>query len=121
MPKELARVKPAETVFGHNVWRRMIKPMPDGTPQPYSDIAERIRWHRALEGLDQAAYAKRAGLNRSQLSNWETGTFRLSLDGARALRRTYGLSLDFLFEGEVGALPFTLRQAWLRDHNQSAS
>ena len=83
----------------------------DGSP-PYSDIAERLRWHRAVEGLDQAEYARRAGLKRAQLSNWETGLYRLSIDGARALRRTYGLSLDFMYEGIDDALPMTLRKAW---------
>lgn len=85
--------------------------MPDVT-RPYDDIAERIRWHRALMGTDQREYAEKAGLKRAQLSNWENGDFRLSLDGARALRSTYGLSLDFLFEGIDDALSMTLRAAW---------
>jgi transcriptional regulator with XRE-family HTH domain len=80
--------------------------------KPFCDIAERIRWHRALEGLDQKDYAEKAGLKRAQLSNWESGDYRLSLDGARALRKTYGLSLDFMYEGIDGALPMTLRAAW---------
>lgn len=79
---------------------------------PFSDIAERLKWHRAIEGLEQAEYARRAGLKRAQLSNWETGLYRLSIDGARALRRTYGLSLDFMYEGIDDALPMTLRKAW---------
>jgi transcriptional regulator with XRE-family HTH domain len=80
--------------------------------RPFEDIAARIRWHRQLEGLEQRDYAERAGLKRSQLSNWESGDYRLSLDGARALRKTYGLSLDFLYEGSIDALPMTLRAAW---------
>lgn len=79
---------------------------------PFWDIAERIRWHRELEGLRQSDYAARAGLKRSQLSNWETGLQQISVDGARALRRTYGLSLDFIYEGIEDALPMTLRVAW---------
>ncbi|RII39008.1 XRE family transcriptional regulator [Pseudooceanicola sediminis] len=80
--------------------------------RPFSDIAERIRWHRSLEGLTQDEYAQKAGLKRAQLNNWETGKLRLSLDGALALRRTYGLSLDFMYEGIADALPMTLRVAW---------
>lgn len=79
---------------------------------PFGDIAERIRWHRRLEQLDQLEYAVRAGLTRTQLSNWETGKSRISIDGALALRRTYGLSLDFIYEGIADALPMTLRVAW---------
>jgi transcriptional regulator with XRE-family HTH domain len=81
---------------------------------PFSDIAMRIRWHRSLEGLKQEDYAKKAGIKRSQLSNWESGQQRVSVDGALALRRTYGLSLDFIYEGIDDALPMTLRAA-LRD------
>ena len=82
------------------------------TDTPYGDIAERLKWHRALVGADQKDYAAKAKLKRAQYSNWESGQFRLSLDGARALRQTYGLSLDFLFEGIDDALPMTLRNAW---------
>ena len=80
--------------------------------KPYEDIAWRIRWHRQLLELDQASYAQRAGLKRAQLSNWESGDYRLSLDGALALRETYGLSLDFMYAGIDDALPMTLRNAW---------
>lgn len=79
---------------------------------PFSDIAARIQWHRALEGLKQADYAEKAGVKRSQLSNWESGQQRISIDGALALRHTYGLSLDFIYEGIDDALPMTLRAAW---------
>ena len=84
----------------------------DLSGKPFGDIAERLRWHRALEGVDQKTYAEKAGLKRAQLSNWESGDYRLSLDGARALRKTYGLSLDFIYEGIDDALPMTLRMAW---------
>jgi transcriptional regulator with XRE-family HTH domain len=80
--------------------------------RPFADIAERIQWHRALEGVNQDVYAGRAGLGRTQLKNWESGAYRLSIDGALALRRTYGLSLDFMYEGIDDALPMTLRMAW---------
>ena len=84
----------------------------DEKNRPFADIAARIRWHRALEALDQKAYAQRLGVTRSSLNNWESGDYRLSLDGGLAMRRTFGLSLDFMFEGIDDALPMTLRQAW---------
>lgn len=79
--------------------------------KPYQDIAERIKWHRSLLGLTQAQYAEKAGLNRAQLNNWEGGSHRIGLDGALALRKTYGLSLDFIYEGITDALDMTLRNA----------
>lgn len=79
----------------------------------FSDIAERIKWHReTVEGLDQKAYAERIGVKRTTLKNWETGDYRLSLDGALAMRSEFDLSLDFMYEGIDDALPMTLRQAW---------
>lgn len=80
--------------------------------KPYGEIANRLRWHRELEGLTQNEYAKSIGVKRATLNNWESGDYRLSLDGAIALRRTYGLSIDFMIEGDDDALSMTLRKAW---------
>jgi DNA-binding XRE family transcriptional regulator len=120
MPSNLARVKPTESRLPQIIWQS-TKPGMDSDEKPFSDIAERLRWHRGLEGLDQKEYAEKAGLKRAQLSNWETGDYRLSLDGARALRRTYGLSLDFIYEGIDDALPMTLRAAWRERPSVKAS
>lgn len=81
-------------------------------PRPYLDIAERIKWHRALTGLNQAEYAESINAKRAALSLCEAGTHRLSLDNARAIRSKWGLSLDFIYEGEQEALPMTLRLEW---------
>ena len=89
--------------------------------KPFGDIAHRLRWHRGITGLDQNEYAKKAGLKRAQLSNWEAGNSRLSLDGALALRRTYGLSLDFMYEGNADALAMSLRSAWMDRPEVNAS
>lgn len=80
--------------------------------RPYSDIAERLKWHRETLGLTQDQYAVSIGVKRSALSLWEAGTHRMSLDGALALRSKYGLSMDFMYEGIDDALPMTLRNAW---------
>ncbi|MBR9766001.1 MAG: helix-turn-helix domain-containing protein [Rhodobacteraceae bacterium] len=77
-----------------------------------SCAADRIKWHRSLEGLTQEQYAARIGLKRAALNNWESGEFRLSLDGAIAIRDAFGLSLDFLYFGEDGGLAEGLREAW---------
>lgn len=79
---------------------------------PYADIGERLRWHRELQGLTQEAYATKLGVKRAIYSLWETGSARLSLDGGLALRRKFGLSLDFMYEGIDDTLPMTLRNAW---------
>lgn len=87
--------------------------------RPFAEIGERLKWHRALmEENDpgqfiQEKYAARAKLKRSQLNNWESGLYRISIDGALALSKTYGLTLDFIYLGNSESLPMTLRQAWL--------
>lgn len=85
----------------------------DRSTKPFSDIAERLKWHRDLEGLSQLDYAATINTKRPAYSLWEAGTHRLSLDGALALRKRYKLSLDFMYEGIDDALPMTLRKAWL--------
>ena len=84
----------------------------ENNEKPYGDIAAMIKWHRDLIGLTQKEYGKKIGVKRSALNNWESGDYRLSLDGALAIRRTCGLSLDFMYEGIDDALPMTLRIAW---------
>jgi len=81
--------------------------------KPFADQAARILWHRNLLGYTQAEYAIRAGLKRPALNNYESGDFQIGLAVACALRKTYGLSLDFIYEGEVEALPMNLRKALL--------
>lgn len=92
-------------------WQDILDCMND-TPRPFADIAERLKWHRSLTGLNQVDYAASINIKRSAFSLWEAGTHRLSLDGALALRNKYGLSLDFMYEGIDDALPMTLRNAW---------
>ena len=106
----MAQLKPCDAPSRQEKWPDNITIMSEDAP--FWDIAERIRWHRNLEGLRQLDYAKKANLKRSQLSNWESGQQQISVDGARALRRTYGLSLDFIFEGIDDALPITVRASW---------
>lgn len=81
--------------------------------KPYADQAARIVWHRNLLGYTQHEYASRAGLKRAAINNYESGDYQVGLAAARALRKTYGLSLDFIYEGEDEALPMNLRKALL--------
>ncbi|ORE94129.1 transcriptional regulator, XRE family protein [Stappia sp. 22II-S9-Z10] len=109
-------IKPIVSAMSQAAWRGRFRAMnkpASAIAKPYLDIAERLRWHReVVEGVNQEEYAARAGLKRAQFSNWESGIGRLSIDGALALRETYGLSLDFMYAGNDDALPMTLRQAW---------
>lgn len=79
--------------------------------RPFGDIARRLRDARTVLELDQTAFAGRAGLKNQTYSNWESGNFRISIDGALALRETYGLSLDFIYCGNLDALPHKIAKA----------
>ena len=88
--------------------------------RPFQDIAERLRVVREAQDLDQRQFAARAGLKYSQYKNWESGAFRLSLDGALALRRVYGVTLEFLYVGDIDSLPISWRKelsSKLRDNS----
>ena len=82
---------------------------------PFSDIAERLLLVRtALGGKDQSQkeYAETAGIPAKTYNNWETGNFRISLDGALKLREAYGVPLDFVYcGGMVDKLPEKVRNA----------
>lgn len=86
---------------------------------PYSDIGNRIKAGRQALGYSQTDFAKRAGLSKSQVSNWESGLHRPSLDACITLRETYGLSIDFIIFGNLDALPHKI--AKLLESNPSVS
>lgn len=111
--RNLASVKPSDAQLSAKSLGAYLPPDMDGK-KPYADIGLRLRWHRDLLGLDQAQFVKpMPSVKRAAYSNWEAGSTRLSLNGALEIRRTYGLSLDFMYEGNSDALPMSLRQAWL--------
>lgn len=112
MTNDLSSVKTSRAPYAARNLSAILRGMENPEPKPFADIAARLIWHRELMGMTQEEYAARLGVKRSTLNNWEGGAYRLSLDGALALRRTFGLSLDFMFEGNDDALPMTLRNAW---------
>lgn len=107
---------------GHISGHASIAGMKDLIDRPHGEMASRIKWHReVIESLTQVEYAKRIGTKRGTLNNWESGDYRISLNGALSLRRKFGLSLDFIYEGIDDALPMTLRAAWRDRPEVSAS
>lgn len=111
IPNNLGSINPNDYPFLKKVDPAYCAHM-SKSAKPFEDIGERLYWHRSYEGLDQEQYASKAGFKASTYGNWETGYSRISLDGARALRATYGLTLDFIIEGIPDALPASLYKAW---------
>lgn len=80
---------------------------PKKAPEPENvRIGERLRWSRlAIErGGTQEGYAERAGLGRNVYSAWESGSRRITLEGALALCKTYNLALDWIYFGRIGTI-----------------
>lgn len=88
---------------------------------PFRDIAERLLAAQESLGVTAKSFAEGAGLSKTQMSNWQTGQVRISLEGALALRETYGLSLDFIYFGNLDALPYRLAKELASNPRVSAS
>lgn len=72
-------------------------------------IGQRLKSARlALGYREKKVYAERAGLTAQTYGPWELGEREITREGAKALRRTYGLSLDFIYFGNTDALPHKL-------------
>jgi len=71
----------------------------------YSDIANRLRAVRHIFGMTSKDFADQAGVPPKSYSQWESGGFRISIDGAMRLQERYGISLDFIYLGSIDTLP----------------
>jgi Zn-dependent peptidase ImmA (M78 family)/DNA-binding XRE family transcriptional regulator len=65
-------------------------------------IGEALRHGRERVGLSQEAAAQAAGINRVQLSYYETGKRQPPLGTAAVLARLYGSTIEALISGEAG-------------------
>lgn len=81
----------------------MVTAGEDDSPEA---IGERLRAARVALGYGtKEEFAARAGLTQQTYGPWENGRREITREGAKALRKTYGLSLDFIYFGNMDALP----------------
>lgn len=64
--------------------------------------------HRGGALIAKGEFATEAGIHVNAYYQFETGSRRLSLDAAIALKSAYGVSLDYLYFGEMINLPQSL-------------
>lgn len=77
---------------------------------PHAADGKRLRAARLALGYKVLEhYAKKAGINSSLYSMHETGSRLITLERARALKREFGLSLEFIFDGNANGLPDVLQ------------
>ena len=74
-------------------------------------VAARLRAVRQILGMDKKTFAERAGMSQQTYGPFENGTRALSLEAARKLRKTYGLSLEFMYFGKTDDLPHRIASA----------
>jgi transcriptional regulator with XRE-family HTH domain len=74
-------------------------------------VTGRLRAVRAHYGLGSAEYAKQANVSPKSYSQWESGDFRISIDGAIRLHDRYGISLDFIYCGSLDGMPHKIANA----------
>jgi DNA-binding XRE family transcriptional regulator len=73
-------------------------------------IAHRLERTREALGLSQSEFADKAGIARNTYNQWEKGKGRPQLDGAIALCTAYGLTLDWIYFGQMAGLPYQTAQ-----------
>lgn len=81
---------------------------PGRTPR---DVGARLALLRRLHDLDQKKMAESISVTQGTYSNWETGARPLGIESAHALCDKYDMSLDWLYRGTKGRLPFELEKA----------
>lgn len=68
-------------------------------------VAARLARVRTILGLSKRDFADRAGLTEQTYGPFENAKRPLTLEAAKKLRATYGLSLEFMYFGITDALP----------------
>jgi transcriptional regulator with XRE-family HTH domain len=75
------------------------------------EIAERLKQLRQAMRLEQAAFARLVGIEPQAWNNYERGFRRISIDQAKKLCATTGVSLDWIYRGISSGLPINLATA----------
>lgn len=68
-------------------------------------VAARLKRVREILQLSKKDFAERAGLSEQVYGPFENAKRELSLIAAKKLRKTYGLSLEFMYFGKIDDLP----------------
>lgn len=59
---------------------------------------------RYLLGMTQAEFGDLVGHSKAKVSQWENGAYRVPFEAAAILRRRYGITLDFIYIGEMSGM-----------------
>lgn len=83
-----------------------MRAMASTTEAPqFEDIGRRLQAIRCAESrLSQRDWAEQHGFGASQWNNWEKGIRRITVDEADRLCALYGLTLDFIYRGNLSGI-----------------
>lgn len=68
-------------------------------------VGARLQKVREILGMSKKDFAERIDKSEQAYGAYENAKRRLTLDTAVKLRRTYGLSLEFIYFGKIDDLP----------------
>lgn len=71
-------------------------------------IAKRLLSTRQALGLSQVEFCAQIDVAKNVYNPFETGKRRITVDVAMKIRGRFGISLDWIYCGEVGRLPVEL-------------
>lgn len=71
-------------------------------------VAARLRALRLALKMTKAEFADSFGIDRSSYTKIENGNKPLNIDMGYEISERYGVSLDFIYRGQLGTLPDTL-------------
>jgi len=68
-------------------------------------VAARLKRVREVLGLGKKEFAEKADMSEQAYGSFENAKRELSLQAAKKIRKTYGLSLEFLYFGNTDDIP----------------
>lgn len=83
--------------------------------QRLNEMAARLLQTRLALGYpQQAAFCRELGVPPNQWNQYETGARRITMPVAQKLKRRFGVSLDWTYDGDVSNLPHGLATSLFR-------
>ena len=74
----------------------------------FEAIGKRLKGFRKTTGLTQKEFASRAGILDTTYNQYEQGKSQPKVEYAYALCDTYGLTLDWIYSGDLAGLPYRI-------------
>lgn len=90
----------------------MPAPKKPRSPETYlhAEVGERLALVREALGLRAIDICRELNVGENTYSQWESGRSRPNLDDAIRFCRRYGVTLDWLFLGDISGVNFSLAQ-----------